>query len=154
MPAKKTARVARATRAERSKPAKPSPTPAADGRPAVRAALDAVPSEQRSLAKRLDELLLASIPGAVCAVKYRKPSQPLGVPFYGVAEKGWLVHLTPLKGRVRLTFLRGGGLKPAPPIAAPGGARAIDIPTEADLDERQLRAWITQAAKLPGWGHV
>ena len=134
--------------------AKTSASSGPDGRGAVRAALDAVPAEQRRLAKRLDKLILAAIPGAVSGVKYRKPSQPLGVPFYGLAETGWLLHLNPLKGRVRLTFFAGSGLKPSPPIAAPGGSRAIDIPSESELDEKQLRAWLQQAKKLPGWGHV
>ena len=125
-----------------------------DGRPAVKAALAAVAAEQRSLAQRLDRLVLGALPGAVSRVKYRKPSQPLGVPFYGLPERGWLVHMNPLKGRVRLTFFAGGKLKPAPPIAAPGGSRAIDIPSLAELDEKQLVAWLEQAGKLPGWGKV
>ena len=126
----------------------------ADGRPAVKAALAAVPAEQRALARRLDELILRTVPGAVSRVKYRKPSQPLGVPFYGLAGGGWFVFLNPLKGRIRLTFFAGTGLKPAPPITAPGGSRAIDIASAAEMDEKTLTGWLRQAAKLKGWGQV
>jgi hypothetical protein len=135
-------------------PARKSAPNDPDGRPAVVAALDDIGSEQRALAKRLDRLILAALPGAVSRVKYRKPSQPLGVPFYGLPEGGWIVHLNPLKGRVRLTFFAGGQLKPAPPIAAPGGSRAIDIASAEEIDEKQLTAWLRQAKKLPGWGKV
>jgi hypothetical protein len=135
-------------------PAKKSPPNDPDGRPAVVAALNDIAPEQRALAKRLDRLILAALPGAVSRVKYRKPSQPLGVPFYGLPQGGWIVHLNPLKARVRLTFFAGGQLKPAPPIAAPGGSRAIDIASAEELDEKQLAAWLRQAKKLPGWGKV
>lgn len=126
----------------------------ADGRPAVQAVLDNVPPAQRPLARRLDELIRKTVPEAVSAVKYRKPSQPLGVPFYGIPGGGWLVHMNPLKARVRLTFFAGAALTPSPPIAAPGGSRAIDIPDDAEVDEKQLRTWLQQAKKLPGWGRV
>jgi hypothetical protein len=129
-------------------------TPSADGRSAVVAALNGIPTDQRRLARRLDALILATLPGAVSAVKYRKPSQPLGVPFYGLPGTGWIVHLNPLKGRVRLTFLAGGALKPAPPLPSPGGSRAIDISSEDELDDKQIAAWLRQAKKLPGWGRV
>jgi len=135
-------------------PGKKRATSDPDGRSAVQAALAQVAPEQRRLAKRLDRLILAAVPGAVSRVKYRKPSQPLGVPFYGLADAGWFVHLNPLKSRVRLTFVAGGKLRPRPPLPAPGGARAIDIASEEELDEKQLTAWLQQAMKLPGWGRV
>ena len=87
-------------------------------------------------------------------IKYRKPSGPLGVPFYGLTESGWLLHLNALKGRVRITFFAGSAMKPAPPLPSPGGSRAIDIPNDDEPDEKQIAKWLQQAAKLPGWGHI
>jgi len=90
----------------------------------------------------------------VSGVKYRKPSQPLGVPFYGLPGKGWIVFVNSLKGRVRVTFFAGATLKPAPPLPSPGGTRAIDIPAEAELDEKQIKSWVRQAKGLKGWGRI
>jgi hypothetical protein len=119
----------------------------------VTAWLNGIPAEQRRLARRLDALVVQAMPGAVQAIKYRKPSAPLGVPFYGLPETGWILHVNELKGRVRLTFLAGGKLKPMPPLGS-GATRAIDIPNDADVDEKQITAWLRQAKKLPGWGQV
>ena len=112
-----------------------------------------VDAAQRPLARRLDAVIRAAMPKAVSGIKYRKPSQPLGVPFYGLRDQGWYVHVNALKGRVRVTFLVRG-LKPKPPIDAPGGTGAIDIASLDDLDEKQVAAWVRAATKLPGWGTV
>ena len=127
---------------------------ASEGRAGVKAWLAGIAPEQRGLARRIDALIVKTVPGVVSAIKYRKPSAPLGVPFYGLAETGWLLHVNDLKGRVRLTFYAGGALRPAPPLPSPAGSRAIDIPNDAEVDEKQLAAWLKQATKLPGWGHI
>lgn len=124
-----------------------------DARPGVVAWLAHVDPAQRALARRLDRLILAAMPKAVCGIKYRKPSQPHGVPFYGLRDHGWIVLMNALKGRIRVGFFTRE-LKPRPPIDAPGGSSAIDIATEDELDEKQLTAWVRQAMKLPGWGKI
>lgn len=130
----------------------PSQIAKADGRPAVEAWLHHVQPEHRSLVRRIDALILETVPDAVCAVKFRKPTNRWGVPFYGVSGKGWIVSVNSLKARVRLIFFAGNVLKPVPPLAAPPRARAVDVRSDGELDERQIKAWLQQAKKLPGWG--
>ena len=55
-----------------------------NGAAGIRAWIDGVKPEHRLLAKRLDALIAKTIPGVRRAIKWRKPSQPLGVPFYGL----------------------------------------------------------------------
>ena len=124
-----------------------------DGRPGVVAWLADVDAAQRPLAKRIDRLILQTVPKAVCGIKYRKPSQPFGVPFYGLPDDGWFVLMNKLKGRIRVGFFTRA-MKPRPPIDAPGGSSAIDIATLNDLDEKQLKSWLLQATRLPRWGKV
>jgi hypothetical protein len=125
-----------------------------DGRQGVEAWLDHVPAEQQRLVRHLDRLILQAVPDAVCAVKFRKPSNPLGVPFYGLEGGGWIASVNSLKGRVRLIFFAGRDLKPMPPLAAPPKARGIDYASDDEVDEKQFKSWLQQAKKLPGWGRV
>ena len=125
-----------------------------DGRPAVEAWLDHVKPEHRSVVRRIDALILETIPDAICAVKFRKPTNTWGVPFYGRSGKGWIVSVNSLKAQIRMIFFAGKGLKPMPPLAAPPRARAVDIHPDGELDERQLKAWLQQATKLQGWGRL
>src|SRR4051812_50160985 len=83
-----------------------------DGRPAVKAWLVGIDPAQRRLARGIDALILATLPDAGSAVKYRKPSQPLGVPFYGLPGKGWVVFVNSPKGRGRGTVFAGAPPKP------------------------------------------
>jgi hypothetical protein len=125
----------------------------ADGRPAVEAWLDRVKPEQQPLVRRLDQLILEAMPDAVCAVKFRKPTNPLGVPFYGLPGQGWIVSVNAFKAHVKLMFFAGSALKPTPPTVVPH-ARAIDFRSDEEFDEKQVKAWLQQAKKLPGWGRV
>jgi hypothetical protein len=126
----------------------------ADGRHAVEAWLDHVKPEQQALVRRLDRVILEAMPGAVSVVKFRKPSNPLGVPFYGLQGRGWIVSVNSLKANVRLIFFAGNVLKPMPPLPAPPRARAIDVHSHEELDEKRVKGWLQQAKKLPGWGRV
>jgi hypothetical protein len=128
--------------------------PNADGRPAVEAWLKHAKPEHQVIARRLDVLIFEAVPDAITAVKFRKPSNPLGVPFYGIPGKGWIVSVNSLKVQVRVIFFAGNAMTPMPPLAAPPRARAIDLYPDKELDERQIKAWLVQARKLPGWGRV
>jgi hypothetical protein len=132
-----------------------------DGAAGVRAWIDGVKPEHRLLAKRVDALIAKTIPGVRRAIKWRKPSQPLGVPFYGLPDQGWIVAMWSFKDSLGVGFIAGTLLDPEPPVAKMAGpwnrgstakARRIDIHDESEFDESQLRSWLEQARELPGWG--
>ncbi len=143
--AKKVARPAAAKATKKAKPAK------ADGGADVQAWLDAVKPEHKALVKRIDALIGKTIPGIQRHAKWRKPSQPLGVPFYGRPGQGWLMALWSFKGYVAVA-LYARGLDPAPPVTAFVQARGLHIHNDAEYDEAQLRSWLGQSCDLPGWG--
>ena len=162
-------RIAKATKrpsASRSSESMPAPTRAADsthedGAMGVRAWIAGVKPEHRSLVKRIDALISEMIPGVRRAIKWRKPSQPLGVPFYGLPGHGWIVAMWSFKDRVGVGFIAGTRLHPEPPVTSMAGpwnrgtsakARRIDIHDESEFDEAQLRSWLEQSRDLPGWG--
>lgn len=128
----------------------------------VRAWLAGVDPGQRALVKRIDAIIAEEIPGVRRTIKWRKPSQPLGIPFYGLPSQGWIAAMWSFKGKVGVGFFAGTLLDPEPPVDKMAGpwnrgsvkARRLDISDQSELDEALLRSWLIQARKLPGWGHV
>ncbi len=52
---------------------------------------------------------------------------------------------------MKLTFFRGTSLEPVPPVGKDENVRSVDVRESDELDEKQLAAWIRQAASIPGW---
>jgi hypothetical protein len=115
----------------------------ADGDAPVRAYIAAVPGWKRDIAKRLDALVVRTVPNVQKAVKWNSP-------FYGVEGQGWFLSFHVFTRCIKVTFFRATSLRPVPPGGTGKDARWIDI-HEDDFDEAQLSAWIKQAAALPGW---
>jgi hypothetical protein len=52
-------------------------------------------------------------------------------------------------------FINGVALKPVPPVTPVGmgkATRGVELESVADLDERQIAAWMKQVAAVPGVG--
>ena len=55
-------------------------------------------------------------------------------------------------GHVKLMFIRGTDIKPEPPVTpvAMGKAtRGVELASVKELDEKQVAAWMEQAATMP-----
>ena len=115
----------------------------ADGDPPVQAYIAAMPGWKRDVGRRLDALIVRTVPGLRKAVRWNSP-------FYGVEGRGWFLGFHVFTRCVKVTFFRGTALRPVPPGGTGKDALWIDI-HEDDLDERQMAAWVKQAAALPGW---
>jgi len=116
----------------------------AEGDPPVQAYIAALPGWKRGVGKRLDALIVRTVPGVRKAVKWNSP-------LYGVEGWGWFLGLHAFTNYLRVTFFRGTSLRPPPPVPSKvKGTRYLDV-REGGLDEAQLEAWVEQAAALPGW---
>jgi len=115
----------------------------ADGDTPVRAYIAAIPAWKRDVGKRLDALVTRTVPRVRKAVKWNSP-------FYGIEGQGWFLSFHVFTRYVKLTFFRGTSLLPVPPGGTSKEARWIDI-HEDDFDEAKIKAWVEQAAVLPGW---
>ena len=115
----------------------------ADGDAPVQAYLAAIPGWKRDVGTRLDALIVQTVPNVRKAVKWNSP-------FYGIEDKGWFLSFHVFTHYVKVTFFKGTSLKPPPAGGNAKEARWIDI-REDDFDEAQLKKWLRQAAKLPGW---
>jgi hypothetical protein len=106
----------------------------------------AMPGWKSGLGKRLDSLIVKSVPDVRKAVRWNSP-------FYGVECRGWFLSFHVLTKYVKVTFFAGTSLKPIPPggTAKSKEVRWIDICEDDKLDETQMAAWIKQAGALPDW---
>jgi hypothetical protein len=109
----------------------------------VQAYIAAMPGWKRDVGRRLDALIVRTVPGVRKAVKWNSP-------FYGVEDQVWFLSFHCFAKYVKVTFFRGTSLSPVPPGASKHkDVRYLDI-HEDQLDEHQLAAWVKQASKLPG----
>jgi hypothetical protein len=117
----------------------------ADGDAPVQAYIAAMPGWKRDLGKRLDALIVRSVPQVRKAVKWNSP-------FYGIEEQGWFLGLHVYTRYVKLAFFRGASLRPLPPGPSKDkNTRYLDIHEGDELDEAQFARWVKQAAALPGF---
>jgi len=110
----------------------------------VQAYIAAMPGWKRDVGRRLDALIVRTVPGVRKAVKWNSP-------FYGIDGQGWLLSFHCFTRYVKVAFFRGTSLRPLPPAASKHkDVRYLDIHEDDALDEAQLAAWVKQASQLPG----
>jgi hypothetical protein len=116
-----------------------------DGEAPVRAYLAAMPGWKRDVGRRLDALITRKVSGVRKAVKWNSP-------FYGMEGQGWFLSFHAFTKYVKVTFFRGTSLRPVPPGESKHKeVRYLDIRENEPLDDKQMAAWIRQAAAMPGW---
>lgn len=99
---------------------------------------------------RLRRLIREADPDVVETVKWRKPSNPLGVPVW--EHDGILCTGESYKDKVKLTFARGASLSDPARLfnsSLEGGTRrAIDFHQGDDVDETAFKALVAEAVAL------
>jgi hypothetical protein len=114
----------------------------------VQAYIAAMPGWKREVGRRLDALIVRTVPGVRKAVKWNSP-------FYGVdgqeGNQTWFLSYHCFTKYVKVAFFRGTSLRPLPPGESKSkDTRYLDIHEHDQLDEAQLAAWVKQASLLPG----
>jgi hypothetical protein len=116
----------------------------ADGDAAVQAYIAAMQGWKRDLGKRLDALIVRTLPGVHKAVKWNSP-------FYGVEGEGWFLSFHCFTRYIKVAFFRGTSLDPVPPGESRSrDTRDLNIHEDDAFDEAQFSAWVKQASQLPG----
>jgi len=116
----------------------------ADGDAPVQAYIAAMPGWKRDVGRRLDALIVRTVPDVCKAVKWNTP-------FYGIEGQGWFLGFHCFTKYVKVAFFRGTSLRPVPSGESKSkDTRYLDIHEDDQLDEVQLAAWLKQASQLPG----
>ena len=93
----------------------------ADGDAPVQAYIAAMPGWKRDVGRRLDALIVRTVPGVGKAVKWNSP-------FYGVEGQGWFLNFHCFTTYVKVAFFRGTSLRPVPPASPRARTRATSTP--------------------------
>jgi hypothetical protein len=118
--------------------------PKADGDAPVQAYIAAMPGWKSDVGRRLDALIVRTVPGVRKAVKWNSP-------LYGREGQGWFLGIHTFTNYIKVAFFRGTSLRPVPPGKSRSkDTRYLDIHEDDRLDEAQLAAWVKQASQLPG----
>ncbi len=117
----------------------------ADGDAPVLAYIEAMPGWKRDVGRRLDALIVSTVPNVRKAVRWNSP-------FYGIDGQGWFLNFHCFTKYVKVAFFRGMSLRPLPPGESKNkDTRYLDIHENDQLDEELVASWVRQASKLPGW---
>jgi hypothetical protein len=115
-----------------------------DGDAPVQDYIAAMPGWKSDVGRRLDALIVRTVPGVRKAVKWNSP-------LYGVEGQGWFLGIHCFTKYVKVAFFRGTSLRPVPPGESKSkDTRYLNIHEDDQLDEAQLAAWVKQASQLPG----
>ncbi|WP_455873288.1 DUF1801 domain-containing protein [Rhizobium yanglingense] len=110
----------------------------------VQAYIAAMPGWKSDVGRRLDALIVRTVPGVHKAVKWNSP-------FYGVEDQGWFLSFHCFTKYVKVAFFRGTSLRPVPPGESKHkDVRYLDIHEDDSSDEAQFADWVKQASQLPG----
>jgi hypothetical protein len=119
-----------------------------DGDAPVQTYIAAMPGWKQTIGRRLDALIVRTVPGVRKAVKWNSP-------FYGVdgpdETAEWFLSFHCFAKYVKVAFFHGASLRPLPPGASKQkDVRYLDIRQDDQLDEKLVASWIKQASQLPG----
>ena len=115
-----------------------------DGDAPVQAYIAAIPGWKSDVGRRLDELIVRTMPDVRKAVRWNSP-------FYGIEGQGWFLSYHVFTRYVKVTFLNGASLSPLPPVESKDEDTRYFHIYEDGFNEEQMAEWIRQAAALPGW---
>ena len=119
--------------------------PKGDGDAPVQAYIAAMPDWKSAIGKRLDELIVQTVPNVSKAVRWNSP-------FYGVEGNGWFLSFHCFTKYIKVTFFNGGSLDPHPPVKSKyDEVKYVHLEEDGGFDEEQMISWIRQGSQLPGW---
>ena len=120
---------------------------------AVDAKIASLPDWRGALLTRIRQLIREAVPGVLEEVKWRKPTNPSGVPTWSHA--GIICTGESYRDKVKLTFPKGSSLSDPHGLfnaSLTGVRRAIDIHEEDELKAAALQDLVREAAALNAAG--
>ena len=119
--------------------------PKGDGDAPVQAYIAAMPEWKSDAGRRLDDLIVRTVPHVQKAVRWNSP-------WYGIEGQGWFMSFHCFARYIKVAFIYGKSLSPLPPVDSKDkDARYFHIYEDGHIDEETVASWVRQAAAMPGW---
>ncbi len=96
------------------------------------------------IVERLDATIRETLPGLLYAVKWKKA-------YYGSSELGWIIELVAYDVSVNVVFFGGADFDPPPPLGTSDRSRYVKVRTVEQTQTPEMRTWLEQAGRVPGW---
>ena len=93
---------------------------------------------------RLDELIRQTHSNLQFAVKWKKA-------YYGLPNVGWMMEMVAYDVSVNVVFFGGADFDPSPPLGDADRSRYIKLKTMDEVEQPELKSWMEQAGRFPGW---
>jgi hypothetical protein len=110
----------------------------------IEAWIRSVMPDLQPVVQGLDELVRETIEGLRYAIKWKKA-------YYGLPELGWIIEVVAYDVSVNVVFLGGADFDPPPPSGDSDRSRYVKVRTLEDVQRREMREWVEQAGRVPGW---
>ena len=117
--------------------------PKGEGDAPVQAYLAALSGWKGEAGRRLDALIVETVPGVRKAVKWNTP-------FYGAEPGEWFLGFQATSKYLKIAFFRGVRLQPPLPVGSTDAERRYLHIFDGGFDEAQFIDWVRQASELPG----
>jgi len=98
----------------------------------------------QSIVRQLDEVIRSTLPDLHYAVKWKRV-------YYGLSELGWIIEIAAYDVSANVVFMGGADFEPPPPLGTTDRTRYVKVTTAAETQRPELRGWIEQAGRTPGW---
>jgi hypothetical protein len=96
------------------------------------------------IVEELDRSIRETIPGLRYALKWKKA-------YYGLPDLGWIIEMVAYDVSVNVVFFGGAEFDPPPPLGETGRTRYAKVKTLEEAQAPEMRGWIEQAGRIPGW---
>jgi hypothetical protein len=96
------------------------------------------------IVKRLDKSIRATVSGLYYTVNRKRA-------YYGLPELGWIIELAAYDISVNVLFLGGADFESPPPLGTADRTRYIKVKTLEEAQQPELKKWIEEAGRTPGW---
>ncbi|HVW81097.1 MAG TPA: DUF1801 domain-containing protein [Mycobacteriales bacterium] len=105
---------------------------------------DQIMPAMQPIVRGLDEAIRSAIPGVHYALKRHRAH-------YGLPDLGWIIELAPYFKSVNILFYGGADFASPPPLGETDRTRYLKVTSVDELDRDDLRGWIEEAGRTPGW---
>ena len=120
------------------------PPQPAEGHGDIEHWLGRVMPDLNPIVSSLDEQIRERIPDLRYAVKWKRP-------FYGLADRGWIIELAAYDVSVNVVFFGGADFDSPPPLGDTDRSRYVKVRSLEEAEAPEMASWIEQAARVPGW---